>query len=193
MARINLLPWREERRQELKKQFIAVLFGVAVLGAGSVYLMNVQVEAEIQYQQSRNQFVTDETHKLDAQIAEIAELKKKRERLIERMNVIQDLQGNRPLAVHIFDEIARSVPDGAYYSSVEQKGDALTAIGFAESNTRISNLMRNLETSQSFASPTLSKVSKQAADKSGTSDEAVGSEFNLSFKIERPKAADGEG
>lgn len=190
MARINLLPWREERRQELKKQFIAVLFGVAVLGAGSVYLMNMQVEAEMQYQQSRNQFVTDETRKLDAQIAEIAELKKKRERLIERMNVIQDLQGNRPLAVHIFDEIARSVPDGAYYSSVEQKGEALTAIGFAESNTRISNLMRNLENSQSFTSPTLSKVSKQSSDKT---DEKAGSEFNLSFKIEKPKAADGEG
>jgi type IV pilus assembly protein PilN len=190
MAKINLLPWREERRQELKKQFIAVLVGVAVLGAGTVYLMNMQVEAEIHYQQSRNQFVTEETRKLDAQIAEIAELKKKRERLIERMNVIQDLQGNRPLAVHVFDEIARSVPDGAFYLSVEQKGEALTATGIAESNTRISNLMRNLETSPSFMSPNLSKVAAHAADKN---EEKGGSEFNLSFKIEKPKASDGEG
>lgn len=190
MAKINLLPWREERRQELKKQFVAVLFGVAVLGAGSVYMMNMQVEAEIQYQQSRNTFVTDETRKLDAQIAEIAELKKKRERLIERMNVIQDLQGNRPLAVHVFDEIARAIPDGAFFTSVEQKGEALMATGIAESNTRISNLMRNLENSPSFASPTLSKV---AAHSDKSSDEKTGSEFNLSFQIEKPKASDGEG
>lgn len=190
MAKINLLPWREERRQELKQQFIAVLFGVALLGAGSVYVMNMQVEAEMKYQQSRNQFVTDETRKLDAQIAEIAELKKKRERLIERMNVIQDLQGNRPLAVHVFDEIARSIPDGSFFTSVEQKGDALTATGVAESNTRISNLMRNLETSSSFVSPNLSKV---AAHSAKDADEKAGSEFNLSFKIEKPKAADGEG
>lgn len=193
MAKINLLPWREERRQELKQQFIAVIFGIAIVGAGSVYLMNMQVEAEIGFQQSRNKFVTDETHKLDAQIKEIAELKKKRERLIERMNVIQDLQGNRPLAVHIFDEIAKAVPDGVYYTAVDQKGDSLTAIGLAESNNRISNLMRNLETSPNFASPNLSKVAAHAADKSDKSDDKAGSEFNLSFKIEKPKSSDGEG
>ena len=193
MARINLLPWREERRQELKKQFVAVLFGVAVMGAGSVYLVNMQVEAEIQYQQARNQFVTDETHKLDAQITEIAELKKKRERLIERMNVIQDLQGNRPLAVHVFDEIARSVPDGTFFNSVAQAGDQLTASGVAESNTRISNLMRNIDNSPSFLKPTLSKVSKHAVSRKGDSDKKDESDFDLSFKIEKPKASGGEG
>lgn len=190
MAKINLLPWREERRQELKQQFIAVIFGVAIVGAGSIYVVDMQVNAEIQHQQSRNQFVTDETQKLDTQIKEIAELKKKRERLIERMNVIQDLQGNRPLAVHIFDEIAKSVPDGVFYTSVEQKDDALTAIGMAESNNRISNLMRNLESSPNFISPNLSKVAAHAADKT---EKKAGSEFNLSFKIEKPKSTDGEG
>lgn len=190
MAKINLLPWREERRQELKQQFIAVIFGVAMIGAGSVYLMNMQVEAEIQHQQSRNQFVTDETRKLDTQIAEIAELKKKREHLIERMNVIQNLQGNRPLAVHVFDELARTVPDGIYYSSIEQKEDSLTAIGIAESNNRISNLMRNLENSPSFEAPTLSKVAANT-DKAVDDDEKDAAEFNLSFKIEKPKDANG--
>ncbi|CBL45914.1 Type IV fimbrial biogenesis protein, involved in pilus assembly [gamma proteobacterium HdN1] len=190
MARINLLPWREERRQELKKQFLTILVGVIFVGAGSVYVANMVVESETAYQNTRNEFVQAETRKLDEQIKEIAELKKKRASLIERMNVIQDLQGNRPMVVKVFDELARTMPDGVYYASITETGDTITADGVAESNTRISTLMRNLDDSGTFLRPTLSKVVKHAMKAGEQKDE---SDFQLSFKIEKPKSSDKEG
>lgn len=159
MTKINLLPWREERRQELKQQFFVVLVGMALLGAGSVYLVEMSVQSQIEYQNSRNAFVEKETKKLEAQIKEIQELKKKRERLVERMNVIQDLQGNRPVIVHMFDQLAKTIPDGVFYRSLKVEADKLTLEGLAESNNRVSNLMRNLDNSPLFVNPSLSKVS----------------------------------
>src|SRR5690606_13037211 len=103
-----LLPWREERRQELKRQFFMVLVGVILVGAGAVYLVDMNTKSQIENQTRRNDFVTQETKKLDAQIKEISELKKQRASLVERMKVIQDLQGNRPIIVQIFDEIVRT-------------------------------------------------------------------------------------
>src|SRR5690606_15683708 len=122
MTKINLLPWREERRQELKRQFFIILAGMILVGAGAVYLVNMQVEAQIENQNRRNDFITQETRKLDAQIKEIAELKKQRASLIERMKIIQDLQGNRPVIVQIFDDVVRTVPDGVYYKKVKATG-----------------------------------------------------------------------
>lgn len=185
MAKINLLPWREERRQELKRQFFIVLAGVVLLGAGAVYLVNMQVEAQIDNQNRRNDFITQETHKLDAQIKEIAELKKQRASLIERMKIIQDLQGNRPVIVQIFDELVRTVPDGVFYKKLKATGDIISVTGVAESNNRVSNLMRNLDASPMLEAPNLSKV--RAADK----DKAV-NEFDLTVRREKPKS-EGEG
>lgn len=158
MTKINLLPWREERRQELKRQFFVILFGVALIGAGCVYLVEMSVQNQIENQRNRNDFVASETKKLDAKIKEIEELKKKRERLVERMNVIQDLQGNRPVIVHVFDQLAKTVPDGVFYRSVTSAEGILTIEGLAEANNRVSNLMRNLSSSPMFAEPSLSTV-----------------------------------
>lgn len=180
MTKINLLPWREERRQELKQQFFVILFGVLLIGAGSVYLVEMNVQSQIEYQNQRNQFIVGETKKLEQQIKEIEELKKKRESLIERMKVIQDLQGNRPAIVKVFDEMVRTVPDGLYFKRVKSTGDVISMSGFAESNNRVSNLMRNLDASELFEAPNLSKV--QAASK----DAAV-NEFDLT--VRRQKAA----
>ena len=185
MTKINLLPWREERRQELKQQFFVVLFGVLLIGAGSVYLVDMGVQTRIEYQNQRNQFIVGETKKLEQQIKEIEELKKKRESLIERMKVIQDLQGNRPEIVKVFDEMVRALPDGVYYKQIKATGDILSMTGLAESNNRVSNLMRNLDASELFEAPNLSKV--QAASK----EQSV-NEFDLTVKRQK-KLAEEEG
>ena len=139
MTKINLLPWREERRQELKQQFFVVLVGVLLLGAGTVYLVDMGVQSRIDYQNQRNQFIVSETKKLENQIKEIEELKKKRESLIERMKVIQDLQGNRPVIVKIFDEMVRTLPDGVYYRQVKSVGDTLSMTGLDRKSTRLNS------------------------------------------------------
>lgn len=180
MTKINLLPWREERRQELKQQFFVILFGVLLIGAGSVYLVDMGVQSRIEYQNSRNQFIVSETKKLEQQIKEIEDLKKKRESLIERMKVIQDLQGNRPEIVKIFDEMVRTMPDGVFFTHVKSSGDSISMTGLAESNNRVSNLMRNLDASELFEAPNLSKV--QAASK-----EKSVNEFDLTVKRQKPK------
>jgi type IV pilus assembly protein PilN len=185
MTKINLLPWREERRQELKRQFFVILFGVVLVGAGSVYLVEMNVQSEIEYQNQRNQFIQNETKKLEQQIKEISELKKKRASLIERMKVIQDLQGNRPEIVKVFDELARTVPDGVFYKQIKATGDVISMSGYAESNNRVSNLMRNLDASELFNAPNLSKV--QSASKGDSTNE-----FDLTVKRQKP-AAEEEG
>jgi len=177
MTRINLLPWREERRQELKRQFFVILAGVALIGAGVVYLAEVGVQSQIQHQKGRNTFVSGETKKLENQIKEIKELQSKRESLVERMNVIQNLQGNRPVIVHIFEDLAKTVPEGVYYSGIHGAGDSLKVEGFAEANNRVSNLMRNLNKSQMFREPNLSSVKNAKSD-----SENGWSEFSLSVK-----------
>lgn len=179
MTKINLLPWREERRQELKRQFFIVLAGMVLIGAGAVYVVNMNIESQIAYQNQRNQFIQNETKKMEQQIKEISELKKKRESLIERMKVIQDLQGNRPVVVQVFDEIVRTVPDGVFYKNVKASGDAINIVGFAESNNRVSNLMRNLDSSELFEAPNLSKVQTSGKEKESN-------EFDLSVKRQKP-------
>ncbi len=185
MTKINLLPWREERRQELKRQFFIVLAGAVLIGAGAVYLVNMTVESKIEYQAQRNQFIENETKKLEEQIKEIKELEKKRESLVERMQVIQDLQGNRPEVVKVFDGLARTVPDGVFYSLLRSTGGVIAITGYAESNNRVSNLMRNLDASDLFESPNLSKV--QSASKEKDSNE-----FDLTVKRQKP-ASEKEG
>ncbi len=159
MTKINLLPWREERRQELKRQFYVILAGMVLLGAGAVYLVDMNVQSKIENQRARNAYIIAETKKLEVQIKEIEEIKKKRARLIERMNVIQDLQGNRPVIVHLFDQMAKTLPDGVFYTSVSSTGGVLSIKGIAESNNKVSNLMRSLDASPLFVNPNLSNVS----------------------------------
>lgn len=181
MTKINLLPWREERRQELKRQFFMVLAGMIIVGAGVVYLVNMRVEAQIENQNRRNDFVVQETKKLDAQIKEISELKKQRASLIDRMKIIQNLQGNRPIIVKLFDELVRTVPDGVYFKKVTSTGDKISITGYAESNNRVSNLMRNLDASPLFASPNLSKVTSADKDKDTSANE-----FDLTVQRQKP-------
>lgn len=164
---INLLPWREERRKQRQQEFVAMLIFAALLAGLIFWLWKGVVEDRIADQQTRNDHIQSEISKLDKQIAEIKDLQKRRDELVARMKVIQDLQGNRPTIVYVFDQLVRTLPDGVYYTMVERKGDTFTIDGIAESNNRISRLMRNLESSPWFVHPNLLNV-KALSDKSQT-------------------------
>ncbi|MGI9277527.1 MAG: PilN domain-containing protein [Endozoicomonas sp.] len=160
MAKINLLPWREQLRDERKKRFIAswvltILLGVAVIFLGDLYITN-----NLNFQQGRNLFMQNELGQLEKSISEIKDLKRKRAQLLERMKVIQSLQGNRPVIVRVFDQLARVLPEGVYFKSVQLNGSKLVLVGVAESNSRISALMRNFDASEWFSDPNLTAVRK---------------------------------
>ncbi|MFZ9038222.1 MAG: PilN domain-containing protein [Gammaproteobacteria bacterium] len=158
MTQINLLPWREELRQEQKKQFAVMAVMTCVLAAAIVALIHFQMQAKIDYQLSRNSFLTAEIAKVDEEIKEISELQKVRRSLIERMEVIQDLQGSRPSIVHLFTEIVSTVPNGVYLKTLTQTGGNLLINGEAESNARVSTYMRNLSASDWLKDPNLTVI-----------------------------------
>jgi len=161
MAKINLRPWREELRAERQRQFIAMLVGCLILGAAIVMAWQSKMDSDIEYQQSRNAYIQSSMKKLDIKIREIKSLRKKRKQLLARMKVIQDLQGKRPVIVRVFDEIVKTLPNGLYYTSMIKKGSLISIQGRAESNNRISSLMRNFERSKWFTNPNLISVNAQ--------------------------------
>jgi len=184
MTRINLLPWREEQRQEQKKQFGVMAVMSCVLAAAIVGLIHFQMQSKIDYQLSRNRFMSNEIIKVDEEIKEISELQKTRRSLIERMEVIQDLQGSRPSIVHLFTEIVSTVPNGVYLETLSQKGSDLLVTGEAESNARVSTYMRNLQASEWLKDPNLTVIEIE--------DKTVNriSSFKLTVKQTSPNATD---
>jgi type IV pilus assembly protein PilN len=158
MANINLLPWRDEFRKEKQQEFITVIVGVAILTAVVSYIWVSAVNGMIANQNSRNQILQVEIQALDKRVVEIQELKKRRSELLERMKVIQGLQGKRPLIVRYFDELVRAVPEGVYLTTLGRTGEQVLIEGISESNVRVSSLMRNLDESAWFSSPNLSSV-----------------------------------
>ena len=158
MARINLLNWREERRKKRQQEFIGQLLAGVLVTALAVLLAGFSYDLRISNQQARNKFLEDGIATLDKQIAEIHDLKERREQLVARMNVIQELQGNRPIIVRVFDELARTLASGVFYDSVKMEGNALTISGAAEANNRVSQLMRSLDGSAWFADPNLKGI-----------------------------------
>ena len=183
MARINLLPWREQLREERRKQFLVILGGIFVLSCGAVFLGDQYLSGEIARQEARNAFIQQNIAQLDVRIKEISELKTRRQQLLARMKIIQDLQGNRPVIGHVFDQLVRTLPDGVYFRELKMQGDTLSISGEAESNNRVSNLMRNLDASDWFASPTLIEVKATTA---GAVDQA--NTFQLTVKQTQPGA-----
>ncbi len=186
ITRINLLPWREELRQEQKKQFALMAVMTCVLAAAIVGLIHFQMQAKIDYQLSRNSFMTSQITKVDEEIKEISELKKVRRSLIERMEVIQDLQGSRPSIVHLFSEIVASVPNGVYLESLAQTGSNLLISGQAESNARVSTYMRNLSASEGLKEPNLTIIEVEDITVNRIST------FTLTVKQTSPNATEDE-
>lgn len=158
MPHINLLPWRDELRKQREKEFMVTAV-IAALMMGAVVLgVHLHYESRIAYQDQRNHFIETEITSLDKKIKEIEDLKKERDRLIARTNVIQNLQSGRPEIVHVFDELVTTLPDGVYYTKVAQKGRGLNLQGVAQSNARVSSLMRSLDTSTWFTNPSLVEI-----------------------------------
>ena len=176
MARINLLPWREELRREKNQTFFVTTGVLGALGLTIVFLMNMQVDAQLQNQTKRNDFIKKEQQALEQKITEIDLLKKERAELESRMKIIQDLQGNRSVVVRLFDEIARQTPDGVYLKKVDRVGNRFRIEGVAEANNRISNMMRNLETSEWFENSNLESVVTDDSKSSSTFDLVVNEE-----------------
>jgi len=182
MAKINLLPWREAYRAEKKKEFVTLLGMVLLFGAVVAFGWDRVVNSQIDSQLSRNQLLKTEIAKLDKQVKEIDELTKRRQNLLDRIKVIQEVQGNRPEIVKLYDEFVRAIPDGVYFTEMDRKGESISLVGFAKSNSRVSVLMRRLDASYKFTEPNLTKV--EANDVLGEN----GSQFEMQVKIVQPNS-----
>lgn len=163
MAKINLLPWRDERRERLKQEFYTN-FGAAVVCAGLVVaVVYLIISSAITQQNSRNAYLKKHIDQLNENVMEIAELKRSRSDLVERMDIIQGLQGRRPVIVRIFDQFVRTLPEGLYYTNLKRVAQSLEIEGTAESNNRVSSLMRNMDRSDWFSDPNLTSVTSNPA------------------------------
>lgn len=163
MARINLLPWRDEQRKERRKQFAFIAGGSAVLMLLVVLYVHIYVGSMISNQDSRNQYLQQQIDEVNSKIKEISDLEQQKQQLLARMKVIEQLQQNRPEVVHLFEALAKAVPEGLYLASIKQSGNTLTIDGDAQSNARVSSFMRNLDASPWFDNPVLDVI--QAQDK----------------------------
>ncbi len=169
MARINLLPWREALRRERTRQFYLTLAGAALLTAAVMGYLHVRINDQIDIQQSRNQFLQQRMAVLDQQIAAIRDLEQRKKELLDRMTVVQSLQASRPLSVRLFEEVARAVPDGVQLLRLEQASGVLRLEGIADSNARISSLMRRLDASPWMSDPHLEVIDSNTREYPGTS------------------------
>jgi type IV pilus assembly protein PilN len=163
MARINLLPWREEARKERQRQFLFSLVGTLVLGAVLVLIVGLFFDQKITTQEARNQQIQMEIDRLQERINRIAELEKTRNRLLSRKQVIEQLQASRSLTVELLDALAKSVPVGITLTSVRQQGPNVTLMGTSQSNARVSAYLHSLEQMALFVNPELQYV--RAAEK----------------------------
>ena len=182
MIRINLLPHREIRRQALQRQFIFTAIGVAVIGAGIWLLVHTMLTDRIDNQRDRNRFLSDRIVELDKQIAEIKKLREQTAQLLARKQVVESLQANRAESVHLLDQLVRQLPDGVYLKEVKQVGQRVGITGYAQSNARVSTLMRNLESSPWLERATLVEI-RTAVQKNQRL-----SEFKLNVNIARAKS-----
>lgn len=184
MPSINLLPWRQEQRARRKKEF-AVGAAAAVVAAGLVTLIaHFLVGSMIDSQERRNGLLKQEITELDKKIEEIVQLEDQKARMLARMEVIEKLQRSRPEIVQVFDQIARTLPDGVYLTSVRQTQRKLEITGVAQSSTRVSAFMRNIDASPTLSAPELKVIQTR-------SDNAPGAEFTLYAQLratEEPEA-----
>ena len=158
MAHINLLPWREELRKQKQKEFTSTSTISAVLAGVLVLVAHLYVNGKIEYQNQRNNYIQTEIDILNKRIGRIQELESMKQGLLARMNVIQDLQSSRPESVHMMDELVRSLPDGVFLNLFKQRNKNLTMEGIAQSNARVSDYMRNIDTSEWFSDPHLDLI-----------------------------------
>lgn len=184
MIRVNLLPHREEKRKARRQQFYAVSGLITVL-AGMIWFLGYGIiNGYINTQDNANSFIKLQIASLDKDIAEIKRLKEQTDSLLSRKRIIESLQANRAETVHLFNELARQVPDGVYLKSIKQASDSINLIGYAQSNARVSLLMRNLDASPLLERPNLSEIKAAMVGKRRLN------EFNLTAYITRQTTED---
>ena len=164
MSNINLLPWRLQLRVKRQRQALVALFGVLVLAVGVVLLAEYYLALATTRQQARNSFIRRELLMLDERIKETNTLKKQRQQLIERMQVIHDLQSKRTSSVRVFDQLVRTLPSGVYFTSLQRIGPLIAIEGAAESNNLVSHLMRQQDKSDWLTAPSLIEIKAVRAD-----------------------------
>ncbi len=179
MANINLLPWREAQRRERNQMTLFMCIGLWVIAGLVVLAAKTYMDMKIEHQDARNRYLQTEINKLSKIINEIESLKDKRDALLARMKVIQNLQQNRSQIVHVFDDLVNKLPKGVYYDNVSKNRRGITINGKAQSNGRVSALMRSLDASDWFDGASLKVV--DVVDENG----ALVSKFDLSVKEER--------
>jgi len=178
MPKINLLPWRDELRAQRRNQFYMAMGGAFGVAAVIVIIGVLTMNMIIDSQKDRNKLIDEEIVQLDERIKEILDLEDKKDRLVARMKIIEQLQQSRPEIVHVFEELARTLPDGVYLSSVKQNGLSIEIKGTAESNTRVSAFMRNIDSSEWLENPDLKVVEVKDAKGEGLR----ASEFTVNAK-----------
>lgn len=184
MIRINLLPYREEARKARRKQFFSLVGMVAILGGLIILLVYTGIEGAISRQQARNEFLKKEVVALDKQIEEIKRLKEQTSALLARKQIIESLQRDRSETVYLLSEMVKQVPEGVYLKSLKQDGVRINLTGYAQSNARVSTLMRNIESSQWLESPRLVSI------RATTVSSRRLNEFVMDVNLKRAKVAE---
>jgi type IV pilus assembly protein PilN len=185
MANINLLPWRERQREERKQQFLVTLAITAGVAGLILFGVDRVLVSQISNQTARNQYLSEQIVLLDKEIAEIRQLQQQKKDLTARMAVIQDLQGTRPIIVRLFDELVRTLPEGIYYDAITRTEAGISIDGIAESNSRVSALMRALDESEWFADPDLRQVTAENPA-AGSVETSQRNRFQLTVNITTP-------
>lgn len=186
MIRVNLLPWREERRKARRQQFFAFAGVIAAIAAVIWFMGYGAINGYVSAQEGKNAFLKAEIAALDKEIEEIKRLREQTDSLLSRKRVIESLQANRTETVHLFNELARQVPEGVYLKTIKQTGDKINLVGYAQSNARVSSLMRNLDASPVMERPDLAEIKSAAVGNRRLS------EFNLNVYITRQTTDDGK-
>jgi len=179
MPRINLIPWREAERKQKRQEFAVGAVGALVLAGAIAFAVNLQMGSAISHQNERNQYLKDQISELDKQIAEILDLEQQKQRLVARMQVIDQLERSRAEVVHLFDQLVKTVPDGIYLTSIKQADRKIELKGITQSSTRVSNYMRNIDASEWMTDPTLAILETKGGSEAG-------SEFTLNAAQENP-------
>jgi type IV pilus assembly protein PilN len=186
MARINLLPWREEQRRDRQRQFLSTLLGTVILGVILVFLVMTIFDQKINHQQFRNETVRKEIRKLETRIKKIDELERTRSRLLSRKQVIERLQASRSMTVELLDNLAKSIPVGVTLTTIRQQGPSLQLTGTSQSNARVSAYLRELEENDLFLNPQLAFV--RTAQRPATATEPY--EFSITVTLRPPKTTE---
>ncbi|MFZ4536681.1 PilN domain-containing protein [Propionivibrio sp.] len=185
MIRINLLPHREEKRRARRQQFYTLLGMVSVLSGLIVFLVYSFISGYIAAQEAKNEFIKKEIVVLDKQIDQIKSLKEQTQALLARKQIIESLQRDRAEAVRLLSELVKQIPEGVYIRSIKQDGFKVSLIGYAQSNARVSTLMRNIEASPWLEKPQLIEIKATSVDKRRLN------EFNMNISLKRPPVEDG--